>query len=367
MTLDCYDLKVRTHPGEEFEITINISNLGNIRDNITRTLTGIPSTWEIYSAIEYTYSQVGPYERKIEIIRIYVPAEEEERDVDIIVRIHSESEPDQNDQENPVIYIESKQETNPDKTFDWNDYEGMFMFWILPIILVIIIIIVMGFVIHRQRKEYKEDMKIIQDMQETESAHAYGQDATDIYAQPGEGTPTIPGAIPSAAARSRPKRTRRLHRPRSPKPMKPKTPQVGAGGDDKIRWLDEKSALAVLPTITSKSEEQKEPEEDITQIRCPKCDKLVNIDEYKCPYCGEIFEDFGDEKPKDTTSDDEYKVHLPGDEELEEPPEEEPSEEEPEDDELEEVEVGDWEDVLDDEEFEIETDEDDVAWEFEEE
>jgi len=149
--------------------------------------------------------------------------------------------------------------------------------------------------------------------------------------------------------------------------MKPKTPQVGAGGDDKIRWLDEKSALAVLPTITSKSEEQKEPEEDITQIRCPKCDKLVNIDEYKCPYCGEIFEDFGDEKPKDTTSDDEYKVHLPGDEELEEPPEEEPSEEEPEDDELEEVEVGDWEDVLDDEEFEIETDEDDVAWEFEEE
>jgi endogenous inhibitor of DNA gyrase (YacG/DUF329 family) len=306
----------------------------------------------------------------MEIIHAFVPEDELERDVNITIKVNSGSRPDLDDQKESMIYVESKPKSEPHRTLNWNDFEGMFIYWILPIILVIIVIIVMGFLIHKQRKEHKEDMKIIQEMREQELAEEYDREDTDIYAGSGPGAPTIPGTIPSSPVRARP---RRAHRKRQTRPRPPTlTPKrVGVGKGAEVKWLD-KEPVAPLPP----REKLKHEEEDLTKIECPACGKLVDIDEYKCPYCGEMFEDFEKEEKVPTFDlDEDYKVHLPEEdegvfEEAEEFEEEELEWEEPET-EAPEEELSDEKELEELEELEPEPetdegDEEEIDWELEE-
>jgi uncharacterized membrane protein len=369
VTLDSENKLIRTHPGEDFEITLNITNDGNIKDDINRKLTGLPQGWVVYAPIDYTYSQLGPYETKKEIIRVSVPEDETNLDVNLTIKISSETEPKEGDEKRSFVYVETKPKSEPEQTYDFSDLQGLTFYIIVPIIILIIVFVVITFLIIKTRKEHKEDMEVINELRRHEDKEMYGEGETsqDIYGQAGDSTysphgHSAPGTPPSTLqTHKRSVRTRRMktHRPKQPRSVarsgsrpRPKHESIGKGGAEKVNWID-KPPMPPIPGTQKRRvrDEEVQHEEDFTKIECPKCGKRVGIDEYKCPYCGELFEDFDDEvKGKD-----ELDVHLPGDDE--------PGEIEFEEEELDE----EWEDADSDdveEEPDVEFEEDDVE-EFE--
>lgn len=355
--LELDDSQIRTHPGEDFTITINITNEGNIKDDITRTLHGIPYNWQVYTSSNYTYSQLGPFEKRTEIIHVYIPEDEPKRDVDILVRVNSESEPELDDKDESMVIVEHKPKSEPEQTFNWNDVEGMFMFWVLPIILLILVLISMALLINKQRKEHKEDMEIIKQMREDELDQDYEE---DISSAPGSGTPTRPGAFATPGMAGKTRRSKRIHSGRPPPPPpEHKAKRVGIRkGADRLGIDKEPVSSLPLPTDLRKATDDESP-----KIECTECGKMIGIDDYKCPYCGVVFEEFGDEEIKSKTDED-IEVHLPEDDveefELEEDEQEEL--EEADEEELEELEEAESE-----EELEEIDDEEEITWELDEE
>jgi ribonuclease E len=169
---------------------------------------------------------------------------------------------------------------------------------------------------------------------------------TEVYgAPPGSETPTIPGSTPKAKG-GRGRRQLRKRTPQPPKSSKKKHKVEEAGPGD-------------------------EPDDDISEIECPACGKLVSLDEDACPFCGEVFE--AETETKDKSMAEDYEVHLPGSEEEEFEAEfEETDDEDWEDldaDELEELdEIEEVDDELEelDELEDLEEESDEVDWETEE-
>ncbi|WP_455392965.1 C25 family cysteine peptidase [[Eubacterium] cellulosolvens] len=307
VTLESDSTLIRTHPGEDFIITINITNRGNTRDDITRVIAGLPSSWD-FKPMNYTYEQLGAYETKTEKILITVPEYEVEREVNLTIRVFSQTDPEQHQEEESNVYVETKGKSDPVRTYNWSDFKGLFLFWILPIILIIIIIIVMGFLIKKQRKEYKEDMEFINEMDKEDhgAGTEYDKEYEAMYGTgaPARGrSPTVPGAPPVARVRSR-----RLHKGVPPQPPKPpKAGKVGAGAKAKPKKPAEVPAA------------EKGYEDELNEIECPACGSLVNIEEDACPNCGERFEDEAEVEPEppEAVLEEDYELHLPDDEEPE--------------------------------------------------
>jgi uncharacterized membrane protein len=109
---------IRTHPGEDFTITINISNRGNTRDDITREIIGLPSSWG-FQPTNHTYNQLGAYSSKTEKIIITVPEEESEREVNLTIRVYSQNQPEDTREKDSNVYVESKDSSEPARAINW--------------------------------------------------------------------------------------------------------------------------------------------------------------------------------------------------------------------------------------------------------
>jgi uncharacterized membrane protein len=353
--LDSDTPSVRAEPGSDIVIEINITNSGNTRDNITREIQGLPPDWE-FPMPTYTYDDIGAFEQKTEKIRITVPEDEVERDMNLTIRVYSETETDKSEYIKSDVFIVKKDDAGPRGSYNWNDLSGFFIFWLLPIILIVIVVVVMAILIRKQRKEYKEDMEFIRDMEQEEydqaggDAQAHGDDYSALYgtqtAQPHDtqrraGAAGVAGTTrthtgPSGRHR---RRSRKIHGTKKSRSSarRPKPRHTTLTNGEKMKWLDDhehghdRSTRSRLPTGGyDETNDEISDEDDINKIECPACGELVNIDHDECPNCGEVFE-AEDEKAKKAGKSaiaDDYDVHLPDDEDA------------------------DWEEITDDEEIE---------------
>lgn len=370
LELDSEDSSITIHPDKEFIITINITNEGNSRDNISRNITGLPSTWKILTPKHYIYV-LEPFERRREDIRISLREDEAEREVNITIRVASEGNPNEEEQEKSYVYVEHEPEPDIKEDTDrwtWDNLDRIFIHWILPVLLLIIVAIIILFLLVRQRKEYKEEERAIREMERGEYDEDYDYEAEQLYGPEyvrgqgrGDGYPMPPPPPPH----------RRTLKPRTKSFRTSKTTAIKK---DKMRWLDEdrdrKHDILGVGGAGTRSRR------DITLDECPGCGELIGIDEYKCPYCGEIIEDLEERKPEPEDEDD-----WEEDQELVEDDEDwaEELEEEPED--LSEEMEADWEEEVDEdtddlEELELdeveveeeggEEEEEDIDWDLEE-
>jgi uncharacterized membrane protein len=340
--LESEDKIIRTQPGEDFTITINITNNGNIKDNITRVITGIPVDWDIIAPRNYTYPSIGPYSTKTEIIRIRVPENEEELDLEVNIRVYSGGRPDLDKEKKSEVYVEQEPKSEPVRDFNWGDTTGLFFYWILPIILIIIVIAVMAFIFKKQRDEYKDDMEIIKEMQQKDTVakdrDMYDYPTEEDYISPKHSAPSVPGTMPMKGKGARSKveappppgrKTKHKVHPGTKKGTKIETKHAVVGEGEKMRWLDDKPTHGALPSKKKKSKEKPgekvkwldeekaevygDEEHDLGKIECTECGKKIGIDEYKCPYCGAVFEEFGEVDESTEAETEEIDIEMPDD------------------------------------------------------
>ena len=92
---------------------------------------------------KFTY-ELAPFERREEIIGIHIPENKSESDFNLTIETYSESEPEQSDNKEAIISIEEIPEPEVEKTdstWDWENFDKIFIHWLLPIIILIIVLI----------------------------------------------------------------------------------------------------------------------------------------------------------------------------------------------------------------------------------
>ncbi len=296
------DSIVRIIPGEEFTITINITNEGNSEDEVLRNILDIPSNWDVQTVSNYKYI-FGPYERKTEIIRIQVPENETERDVNITIKVSSKSNPDKEDSKRRVVHVEKEPVPPPEDEDEFAKLEeaftSNFFSLILPIIVLIIAVMIFGFFITRQRKAAKQEMRDLEYAFDPDEETGYDYEAEKLYG-PQSHTQVQArgqGAVVSA-------RTRSIPIPRPPSESHSTTQKRSGKGKSKGRgrrpghkhkqrekdsfhWLDDGKA----PKTPYQEQKYSEPQKTKAPMEpCPTCGELVGIDQFNCPYCGESFD-----------------------------------------------------------------------------
>jgi uncharacterized membrane protein len=281
LELNLEDSKVLIQPGDEFNITFNITNNGNTRDNVSRTVSGLPADWELLTTKNYTYS-LEPYEERMEIIRVEVPEYESEREINLTIKARSKINPQTAAQEQSEIVVEVPPETGQDGSSDWGNLETMFeknfFSVILPILILIVVTIIISVLIIKQRKRYREEM-----MYPPHSVDEYGYEgdhdyeAEKLYGPPPSGHSHI-GTRPSRRRSGRP-----LPRPPTPPPSH-------GHGEDSMRWVDEDDS-GMKHTRSSVIKKKVKPK-PAKMALCPTCGEQVSSEVKECPYCGEVFEDF---------------------------------------------------------------------------
>ncbi len=292
--LDPDDAELKVRPGEEFTISINITNKGNAEDKIERSITGMPYDWVIRGPKNYTYTML-PFECRKEVIRFEVPDDEFEREVNLSIKIRSEGDPGKDDQELAIITVEPLRGSGPeDSSNEWGDIQTMFgknfITVILPILILIVVVIIIAFLLLKQKKEYEEDMMYASE----DYGESYGMDANYKAEQerlygPSRGVDTAVGKAGTGALRSGHRRSRSIPRPPTRPPVKADAgPGVDSEGDS-MRWLDDdQEQRSKIPS--SKKRISKEAKQDSMAL-CPTCGELVSLYVKECPYCGEVFED----------------------------------------------------------------------------
>jgi uncharacterized membrane protein len=358
LDLDLEDLNLLVNPGEEFTVTINLTNHGNIRDQVTRLLFGIPDSWQMRSPRNYTF-HLEPFQRRMELIRFEVPYEEYERDINLTINAKSQGDPSLTEVERSTITVEFERlPDDTDTSMDLLDFENIFeeTFFLticLPIVVLIIVVIIITILIIRQRRSFKrEQEEIAREMEHIDRQEMDGQDYDDDYYEEAE---RLYGSK-AVGSKSRPMG-------RGGRRIPPPPPEMRNRHKD----ADELSVTSTPKRMKKGRKTSKRAlDEEHAESLCPKCGEFVSLDDDSCPYCGEIFSDGHDGRTrshkKHKYSDDEEAEDWDADDEVEDwDQEEEEEEKDVDEDEWEEDEE---ESDYDEDDLEEDDEAEDIDWEL---
>jgi uncharacterized membrane protein len=296
LDMDIEDSLISVQPGEEFSISINLTNNGNGNDNITRLLLGIPENWNIRAPRNYTFN-LEPYQKRKEIIRFEVPVNEYERDINLTITTNSDGDPNLKEVERSTIIVEFERlDTEPDESFDFTNFDQVFeqAFFLticLPIIVLIIAVLIVSIILIRQRRRYKAEMKDLDNIARFDDSDEYYDQGYDEEAERLYGSL---GATPKGKRTPPPppgyKGSDRAH---------DQGKEMGTGKGT-MNWIDDEQDMDSVSrkkykkTHKSKKYLRKSAARDDmedTNTICPSCGEYVSMDIDVCPYCNEQFGD----------------------------------------------------------------------------
>ncbi len=152
--LDLNDRIIRSQPGKEVKIEVSIKNTGNFVDNFTFEIDGIPVQWHLRFQQRQSLT-IKPFSTVNKTLYVNVPSDEAYHDVELELRIYSDTDKRVNSVVPLTISLEEEKHTlfgmEPDT------------FYIVVIMIIIILILAgLGVIRHRKREKTPKDDNIVE-------------------------------------------------------------------------------------------------------------------------------------------------------------------------------------------------------------